>query len=152
MLHGQSDTGWQHRSVRVALPKCTGTLNGSSPNPPNPPTTSSSGLSGLANPLGFLTVEWTWNPRVDPLRGLGGVAFNPDLRAGVRLFMTAPYNPRTTPIEEHFGVLKTVARFKHMEHADLRRRSFKDYSRRVSRHWATEVILQTDIFAMQDFT
>lgn len=74
------------------------------------------------------------------------------LRAGVRLFMTAPYNPRTTPIEEHFGVLKTVARFKHMEHADLRRRSFKDYSRRVSRHWATEVILQTDIFAMQDFT
>lgn len=48
-------------------------------------------------------------------------------KAGVRLFMTAPYTPRTNPIEEHFGVLKTVARSKHREHTDLRRRSFEDY-------------------------
>lgn len=46
---------------------------------------------------------------------------------GVRLFMTAPYTPRTNPIEEHFGVLKTITRCKHREHTDLRRRSFEDY-------------------------
>jgi transposase len=47
--------------------------------------------------------------------------------AGVRLFMTAPYTPRTNPIEEHFGVFKIVARSRAGKHQDLRRRSFEDY-------------------------
>lgn len=46
---------------------------------------------------------------------------------GVRLFMTAPYTPRTNPIEEHFGVLKTTTRSKDRENADLKKRSFEQY-------------------------
>ncbi|KAJ6779524.1 hypothetical protein PWT90_07630 [Aphanocladium album] len=47
--------------------------------------------------------------------------------AGVRRFLTAPYTPRTNPIEENFGVLKTTTRSKHKEQVGLRKRSFIDY-------------------------
>lgn len=47
--------------------------------------------------------------------------------AGVPVFFTAPYTPRTNPIEEHFGILKERISSKHKEHADLRRRSFEQY-------------------------
>jgi hypothetical protein len=33
----------------------------------------------IANPLAFCQWSGQWNPRVDPLRGLGGVAFNSGL-------------------------------------------------------------------------
>jgi hypothetical protein len=48
-------------------------------NAPNPSTTSPSGFGELANSLRLCQWSGRWNLRVDSLRGLGGVAFNPEL-------------------------------------------------------------------------
>ena len=48
-------------------------------------------------------------------------------KAGVPIFLTAPYTPRTNPIEENFGVLKGVAKSKRKEQAYLRNRNFEGY-------------------------
>ncbi len=51
-------------------------------------------------------------------------------RAGVGLFFTAPYTPRTNPIEEEFGSLKAFATSKRKEEEGLRKRSFEQYVKR----------------------
>lgn len=46
---------------------------------------------------------------------------------GVRRFLKAPYTPRTIPIEENFGFMKTTSVSKHKGQVGLRKRSFIDY-------------------------